>query len=196
MSRLALLLGASLLVVACSGAPASTPTNAPPTLAPPTLSPTVAPPTLAPPAVTAPAVATDAPTAPPPGTVGDRIEVSGYQYLTLAESEYSTDGYSEFFAPDEGNVIYAFLFEFEGLDPEGSSYNPLYFDLTADGVKFSAAFLGGKEPTLDSGELQPGATASGWVSFNAPLADEVILKYEPVMGLAGNAVQWRVEVVQ
>ena len=191
MSKLALFLGASLMVAGCSTAPASTPTS---TLA--EVAPTLAPPTSTP-GATPPQVATDAPSAPPasPGNVGDRIEVSGYQFLTLAESEYSTDGYSEFFAPEEGNVIYAFLFEFEGLDPEGSSYNPLYFDLTVDGVRFSTAILGGKEPSLDSGELQPGATASGWISFNAPLADQVILKYEPVMGLAGNAVEWNVEVL-
>lgn len=194
MSRLALLLGVSLLVVACSGAPASTPTTAPASVAP-TLAPA---PTVVTPAPTLSHVETLPPSAPPAsaGSVGDKIEVSGYQYLTLAESEYSTDGYSEFFAPDEGNVIYAFLFEFEGLDPEGSSYNPLYFDLTVDGVKFSTAILGGKEPTLESGELEPGATASGWISFNAPLAEEVVLKYEPVMGLAGNAVEWSVTVVQ
>jgi hypothetical protein len=179
-------------VLACTAAPASAPTSTPASVAP-----TLAPP-VATPGATPPRVATDAPTAPPasPGSVGDRIEVSGYQYLTLAESEYSTDGYSEFFAPDEGNVIYAFLFEFEGLDPDGSSYNPLYFDLTVDGTEFKTAFLGGKEPTLKSGQLQPGATASGWISFNAPLADEVILKYEPVLGLAGNAVEWTVTVVQ
>lgn len=191
MSKLALFLGVSLIVAGCSAAPASTPTS---TLA--EVAPTLAPP-VATLGATPPQVATDAPSAPPasPGSLGDRIEVSGYQYLTLAESEYSTDGYSEFFAPHEGNVIYAFLFEFEGLDAEGSSYNPLYFDLTVDGVRFSTAILGGKEPTLDSGELQPGATASGWISFNAPLADQVILKYEPVMGLAGNAVEWNVEVL-
>ena len=207
MSRLALLFGMSLLVVACSGAPAAT-TSAPATVAPtsaPTLvPPTVGIPTLAPPiatpAITAPAISTDAPSAPPAsgetGSVGEKVEVSGYQYLTLVESEYTTEGYSDFFKPDAGNVIYAFLFEFEGLDADGSSYNPLYFDLTVDGTRFSTAFLGGKEPTLSSGELQPGATASGWISFNAPLADRVTLKYEPVLGFAGNAVEWNVTVVQ
>lgn len=207
MSRLALLFGMSLLVVACSGAPTAT-TNAPATVAPGTVAPTLVPPTvgaptiapIATPAITAPAIATDAPSGPPAsgetGNVGEKVEVSGYQYLTLVESEYTTGGYSDFFKPDEGNVIYAFLFEFEGIDADGSSYNPLYFDLTVEGTRFSTAFLGGKEPTLSSGELQPGATASGWISFNAPLADQVALKYEPVSGFAGNAVEWNVTVVQ
>lgn len=193
MSKLAWLLGATLLVVACGGAPAATPTSAPASIAQ-TLTPQ---PTATPPP-TAASTPTGAPSAVPSGgtsgSQGEKIQVGDYQYITMADAEYSTEGYSEFFGPDEGNAIYAFLLEFGGIDPSGSSYNPLYFDLDVAGTEYHTAFLGGKEPTLSSGKLDPGGTASGWISFNAPLADEIILKYEPVMGLAGNAVEWVVTV--
>ena len=190
MKTLSSLLGASALIAACSGAPAGAPS-----VTPGSDLPTLAPPIATAPAPTEPPAPTDAPDA-SPGGVGDRIEVSGYQYLRLVEAEYTAEGYSDVFKPAEGNVIYAFLFEFEGLDPEGSSFNPLYFDLTVDGTDYNTAVLGSKEPALGSGDLQPGDTAEGWVSFEAPLADEIVLKYEPVMGLAGNAVEWVVEVIQ
>lgn len=188
MSKLSWLLGATLLVVACTSAPVATPTLVAPTLAPqPTV--TASPPTAAP---------TDAPSASPAGdvsgTAGEKITVGDYQYITMLDAEYSTEGYTDLFKPDEGNAIYAFELEFEGLDPSGSSYNPLYFDLDVAGVEFQTTFLGGKEPTLGSGELEPAATATGWISFNAPLADEITLKYEPVLGLEGNAVEWLVTV--
>lgn len=199
MSKLSWLLGGALLVVACTSAPVATPTSAPASVAP-TVAPqrTVAPQPTVTPSPTAVSAPSDAPSASPAGdvtgTAGEKITVGDYQYITMLDAEYSTEGYTEFFKPDEGNAIYAFELEFEGLDPSGSSYNPLYFDLDVAGVEYHTSFLGGKEPTLGSGELQPGATASGWISFNAPLADEITLKYEPVLGLAGNAVEWLVTV--
>lgn len=195
MARLAWLLGGTLLLIACTGAPAAAPTNPPASVAP-----TVAAPPTVTPAATAATAPTDAPSASPPGDTsgsqGEKITVGDYQYITMVDAEYSTDGYSDFFGPDEGNVIYAFLLEFEGIDPAGSSYNPLYFDLEVDGVEYNSALLGGKEPTLSSGSLQPGATIEGWISFDAPLADEILLQYEPVLGLAGNRVEWVVTVEQ
>lgn len=193
MTKLVWLVGATLLAVACAGAPAPIATSAPPTVGP----------TLAPqPTATPPAAATSAPTdvASPSasgdvsGSAGEKITVGDYQYVTMLNAEYTTDGYSEVFQPDEGNAMYAFELEFEGIDPSGSSYNPLYFDLEVAGVEYSNAILGAKEPTLGFGELEPGATASGWLSFEAPLADEIILRYEPVLGLAGNSVEWLVTV--
>jgi hypothetical protein len=193
MARLVWLVGGALLVIACAGAPANIATSTPPTVGP----------TLAPqPTATPPPAVSSAPTdVPSPsasgdvsGSAGERITIGDYQYVTMLNAEYSTEGYSEIFKPDEGNAIYAFELEFEGLDPSGSSYNPLYFDLVVGGVEYSNALLGAKEPTLGSGELDPGATASGWLSFEAPLADEIVLRYEPVLGLAGNSVEWLVTV--
>ena len=129
------------------------------------------------------------------GSVGEKIQLGDYQYVTMAEAEWSESGYPEFFAPAEGNVLYAFLMEFEGIDPEGSSYNPFYFDLIVDGFEYSY-YLFGKEPMLQSGDLSPGATIRGWMTFEAPLADTVLLRYEPVMGLAGDSVEWTVTVTQ
>ncbi len=199
MVKLDGLLGAMVLLVGCGSAPVGAPTSAPAsigaTLAP--QPPVVQQPTVMPSPTTASAPS-DAPSASPAGDVtgsaDEKITVGDYQYITMLDAEYSTEGYTEFFKPDEGNAIYAFELEFEGLDPSGSSYNPLYFDLDVAGTEYQTSFLGGKEPTLGSGELQPGATASGWVSFNAPLADEITLRYEPVLGLEGNAVEWLVTV--
>ena len=127
--------------------------------------------------------------------MGEKIRVADYQYVTMAEAEWSDSGYQDFFEPAEGNVLYAFLMEFEGIDPEGSSYNPFYFKLTADGFEYSY-YLFGKEPTLQSGDLTPGATVRGWLTFEAPLADTVLLKYAPIFGLGGDTVEWTVTVNQ
>lgn len=135
------------------------------------------------------------PTVAPGGSVGSKIQIGDFQYVTLVEAEWSESGYSEFFAPEDGNVIYAFLLEFEGIDPSGSSYNPFYFDLIADGFEFNYSAVG-KEPALGSGDLQPGRTIRGWMSFEAPLTEQVVLKYEPVLGLEGDTVEWTVNVVR
>jgi hypothetical protein len=216
--RLGVFLVSSTLLTACvslspAASPAdstTTPTGAPATTqaAPPTATAT------APATPTAPAAATPAtPTHPPhasviptsgiptsqptsdSGTAGDRLQLGDYQYVTMAEAEWSESGYQDFFEPTEGNVLYAFLMEFEGIDPEGSSYNPLYFDLTVNGADYNY-YLFGKEPTLGSGDLTPGATANGWLTFEAPLAATVLLRYEPVMGLTGESAEWTVTVNQ
>ena len=113
----------------------------------------------------------------------------------MADAEWSATGYQEFFEPAEGNVLYTFLLEFEGIDPDGSSYNPLDFTLTADGTE-GTWYLFGKDPKLDSGELEPGATASGWLTFEAPLADSVVLLYEPVSGMIDGSAEWTVTINQ
>jgi hypothetical protein len=113
----------------------------------------------------------------------------------MADAEWSETGYQEFFEPAEGNVLYTFLMEFEGLDPDGSSYNPLYFTFTIEGTEYDW-YLFGKEPSLQSGELEPGATASGWLTFEAPLADTVVLTYVPVSGLVDGSAEWTVTVNQ
>ena len=216
LSLLSAAISLSALLVACvSVAPGASPVFIP-TLAPATTTPTEAPvattaPTAAAPTAGLPteapptdAPATDAPTteAPPTasatdeGTVGgEKLRVGDYNYVRMADAEWSSEGYQEFFEPAEGNVLYTFLMEFEGIDPDGSSYNPLDFTLTVDGAEGSW-YLFGKEPKLDSGDLAPGATASGWLTFEAPLADTVTLLYEPVSGLVDGSAEWTVTINQ
>ena len=172
--------------------PAPAQTLQPPTLLPPTRTAAITPTVTLPPPPTSGAIA---PASPGEGSVGEKIRVADYQYVTMAEAEWSDSGYQEFFEPAEGNVLYAFLMEFEGIDPEGSSYNPFYFKLNADGFEYSY-YLFGKEPTLQSGDLTPGATVRGWLTFEAPLADTVLLKYEPIFGLGRDTVEWTVTVNQ
>jgi hypothetical protein len=174
-----------------------TPTTAP--TAPPTTAPTDAPPESTPPSSTPTPEPTQTAAEPTPasssGTGSDKIRLADYQYVTMADAEWSETGYREFFAPDAGNVVYAFLMQFEGIDPNGSSYNPLYFTLTVDGTEYSFWPLG-KEPELGSGDLGAGETAEGWLSIQAPLAASVELKYEPVFGLAGDTATWTITVNQ
>ena len=54
----------------------------------------------------------------------------------------------------------------------------------------------GKDPKLESGELEPGGTASGWLTFEAPLADTVVLLYEPVSGMIDGSAEWTVTINQ
>jgi hypothetical protein len=190
--------------------PVATSTGRPPTSAPsvpqqtatataspsptPTLNPTVGPNT-APPASTAVGTPGTSPGS-DEGSVGEKIRLADYQYVTMADAEWSETGYDDFFEPAEGNVVYAFQMDFEGIAPTGSSYNPLSFKLIANNTEYTYALLTGKEPALTSGELAPGATASGWLSFEAPLVDTVLLRYEPVFGANGDSVEWTVTVNQ
>jgi uncharacterized protein DUF4352 len=126
-----------------------------------------------------------------PGT-GEKIRLGDEVFITLVESEYSTTGYSQFFKPAAGNIVYAFLVEFEGIDPAGASYNPLYFKLKAEGFEYNSTLLGGKEPKLSSSnDLAPGDTVRGWVSFEAPKVAESTLTYEPFLS---DKVSWTVTI--
>lgn len=136
------------------------------------------------------------PPAPPPGgigRIGEKIQLGGYQYVTLTDAEFSSTGYGEFFEPDPGNYIYAVLVEFEGIDPSGSSYNPFYFKAVVDGFEYNFSAFG-KEPALQSGELRTGQTVRGWMSFEAPVADLVTVVYDPVFGLEGDPIEWTFNV--
>lgn len=138
--------------------------------------------------------ASPTPPGPPAGSaIGDKVRIGDSQYATVQEAEYSRTGYSEFFTPEAGNYVYAFLVEIEGIDPSGASYNPLYFSLEVDGFEYDMT-LGGKEPTLRSGnDLAPGQRVRGWVSFEAPPAQRVTLSYSPTFGLSGTA-RWTIDV--
>lgn len=133
---------------------------------------------------------------PPPTaghTVGEKVRVGDSQFVTLSDAEYSSSGYSEFAEPEGDNVVYAFLLEFEGVDPDGSSYNPFYFSMFADGFEYNFTAFG-KDPALGSGsELRPGQVVRGWMSFEAPKVDTVELVYEPVFGLEGSVI-WTVPI--
>ncbi len=185
----------SALVVACSGTPAAAQATAQGT-PPPLVTPVV---TERPPTATATTAAagTQSPTAGQasraPGTAGDKLQLGDYQYVTMVDAEWSPTGYDEFIKPAAGNVVYAFLMEFEGIDPSGSSYNPLYFKLDLEGTEYNYSPFG-KEPLLESGDLETGQTAEGWISFEAPQAEEVIVRYDPVLGLAGQPAEWIVTI--
>ncbi len=178
-------------------APVATPAPATPaqTEAPLTAAPaTDAPPTDAPP--TSGSSSAPTPGATDEGSVGgEKLRVGDYNYVRMAEAEWSSEGYQEFFEPAEGNVLYTFLMEFEGIDPDGSSYNPLDFKLTVGDAE-GTWYLFGKDPKLQSGSLEPGATASGWLTFEAPLADSVVLLYEPVSGMIDGSAEWTVTINQ
>jgi hypothetical protein len=176
-------------------APTALPTGALPTAAPPTEAPASdAPPTDASP-TSAPSFE-PSPAATDEGTVGgEKLRVGDYNYVRMADAEWSPEGYQEFFEPAEGNVLYTFLMEFEGIDPDGSAYNPLDFTFTVDGTEYDW-YLFGKDPKLESGELAPGATATGWLTFEAPLADSVVLLYEPVSGMIDGSAEWTVTINQ
>lgn len=147
------------------------------------------------------AVGSQQPGSTPPSTfgtdysVGDRVQVGDEQFITLAEFEADWKSDNQFIKPDQGNMFVAFLVEFEGINPEGSSYNPFYFSLIDDQAfeyNFSAF---GREPSIkSSNELRPGEKARGWITFEIPkTADTGTLVYEPGFGLVGDEVRYSVE---
>jgi hypothetical protein len=179
-------------------APTSAPTEAPATAAPATAAPPTDAPATAGPPTEAPLTSAPSSEPTPSGTDdgsvgGEKLRVGDYNYARMADAEWSSEGYQEFFEPAEGNVLYTFLIEFEGLDPDGSSYNPLDFTFTVNETPYSW-YLFGKDPKLESGELAPGETASGWLTFEAPLADTVTLLYAPVSGMVDGSAEWTVTI--
>jgi hypothetical protein len=204
LARFPIVVSVAIFAVACSGAPTVTPqiifvtpepaTSTASATSRPTTPPTPVSTATRAPAATRPPRPTPTPTlAPVPpggaGRLGVPVTIGQYQRVTIADAEYSRSGYNEYIKPDPGNLIYAVLAEFEGIDPSGSSYNPFYFKLVVDGFEYSYTPFG-KDPQLQSGDLRPGQTVRGWVSFEAPDADRITVVYQPIFGLAGDPAEW------
>lgn len=112
-------------------------------------------------------------------TVGDRIQLGDNQYFTVKEVQIWPG--DDFIKADEGNQFVSMLVEVEGIDPEGSSYNPFFFSVKdSDGFEYNFSAFG-SEPMLQSGnDLAAGDKVSGWVTFEMPTSvSEVVLTYQP-----------------
>jgi hypothetical protein len=111
--------------------------------------------------------------------VGDKIKLGDEQYFTVKEVDRWPG--SDFIRPDAGMKFVAVLTQIEGINPEGSSYNPFFFTLRdTDGFEYEFSAFS-KEPQLQSSNrLQAGEKVQGWVTFEVPKSTkQVVLIYSP-----------------
>jgi cell division protein FtsB len=71
--------------------------------------------------------------------------------------------------PSEGTRWITMDVEEQNLSSEVQSYNALNYSLgDADGYRYDKVKSGGKEPTMESGELAPNNKIRGWVTIEVP----------------------------
>lgn len=120
--------------------------------------------------------------------IGDRIKLDEEEYFGVAEVDLDVPG-TAVIKPAAGSKWVAALVEIEGINPDGATYNPLFFKVRdAEGFEYNFSAFG-KEPQLQSSnELKPGQKVKGWVTFEVPDSDgKLTLVYLP--GFIGEAVE-------
>ena len=83
----------------------------------------------------------------------------------------------------KGNVYVAVLVKIEAV--EDADYSPYYAKIRdASGFEYDWHVIPRKEPSLGSGELAPGDSVQGWVTFEVPSASlkKLTLIYDSVFG--------------
>ncbi len=74
---------------------------------------------------------------------------------------------NEFSQPAEGNKLVAVEVAYQNnTDDKTISYNPLDWNLfDGEGYSYEVSFMSSKEPSLNSGDLNPGSKVKGWITF-------------------------------
>lgn len=108
--------------------------------------------------------------------VGDTVSVEGYE-ITVNDVRYSdSEGYS---TPEQGKQFVIMSITITNNTDEKESFNPLDFSLNVDGVSSTTgfSFVDGID-TLNSGDLDPGASVTGNLVGEAPSDSSLKLRYE------------------
>jgi hypothetical protein len=90
------------------------------------------------------------------------------------------DGYFNDEPQIDGYVFMQVFIEYVAL-ADAASFNQFDWDVFVDGriIDNWAFATNGPEPTLSSGQLPSGRTASGWALWEVPAAGDVVLAYAP-----------------
>lgn len=118
--------------------------------------------------------------------VGDTVSVEGYE-ITVNDVRYSDgEGYS---TPEQGKQFVIMSITITNNTDEKESFNPLDFSLNVDGVSSTTgfSFVDGID-TLNSGDLDPGASVTGNLVGEAPSDSSLKLRYEGNMFIQDHEV--------
>ncbi|MBA3851541.1 MAG: hypothetical protein H0X59_04135 [Chloroflexi bacterium] len=126
--------------------------------------------------------------APAGATIGDTLDVSGRQRVTLLEAEVSLGG-AESRPPPDGHVYASFLFRIESLTPD-ARYDRFRFSAVDPAGDQYAYTAGGRQPALESDRFRrTGEAVEGWVSFEIPEDfQSLAVRYEPAIAAAGEPI--------
>jgi len=97
---------------------------------------------------------------------GERVDISGGWFLTVDNPEdFTTTGYS---TPEQGNKFVVSKITYENTTDKPNSYSTYNFKLK-DNKDFSYSDIyGGKEPRIDSGDLEAKGKVTGYMTFEIP----------------------------
>ncbi len=111
------------------------------------------------------------------GTVGGAMQLSNAT-VTVVSVDLNFVSGNEFAQPKAGNRFIAVEILYENTGSDKISYNPFDWKLSdSSGFSYDQSFVGGKEPSLHSGDLQIGEKARGFVTFEVPQsASGLVLK--------------------
>ncbi|MHC5375589.1 DUF4352 domain-containing protein [Enterococcus sp. LJL120] len=107
--------------------------------------------------------------------VGDTVSYKGYE-IRVNSVDFS-DG-SEYVKPDSGKQFVIVNITINNNTDEKQSYNPFDYSLNADGVSETLMSYLDNVETLNSGELDPGATVTGNLVGEASSAAKLQLRYQ------------------
>lgn len=85
--------------------------------------------------------------------------------------------------PDAGNVYVAVLVKITAV--EDADYSPYYAKVRdGDGFEYDFLIVPAKKPSLSAGELAPGKSVQGWVTFEVPKGStgNLTLIYDSIFG--------------
>lgn len=103
---------------------------------------------------------------------GERTDITqGWFLIVEAPEEYEPTGYS---TPKEGNKYVAAKVTYENTTDKPNSYSTYNFKLK-DNKDFSYSdTYGGKEPRIDSGDLEAKGKVTGYMTFEIPKGNEPV----------------------
>lgn len=100
--------------------------------------------------------------------VGDKVKLYEQILTVLNAGEYVSK--NAYLKPKDGMKYYAVEVEVENVGQKPNAYNPMYFKLVdANSYSYNMSYMGGKEPALQSGDLQPTKKTRGFITFEVPL---------------------------
>ena len=92
--------------------------------------------------------------------------------------------------PNPGYEYCLYQIQIMNLGSSKFSVMPLYWSLYANGVEASEiviAVLPGSYPTLNYGDIMPGASTSGWIVKQVPSGANLRVYFEPLLGLSSQS---------
>jgi hypothetical protein len=122
--------------------------------------------------------------------VGDSIQLGDYVLIVHGTADNVPYEDTEYDRPEEGNKYFAVEVTVENKGSEANSYNPLDFTLQdSSGYTFEKTYTVSKEPSLSSGDLQPGRKVRGWITFEIPkTSSNLELIYKPDIFDSGQVI--------